>query len=106
MVLDPQNAAAFNDRAWLRSTCPAAEFRDANKALESAIWACALSAWKNPRALGTLAAAYAEASDFAAAVKCQTKAMKLITADREKQDFAARLLLYQQGKAYHQVPQE
>ncbi len=75
VVLDPQNAAAYNDRAWLRATCPVAEYRDGNKALESAIWACALSGWKNAHPLGTLAAAYAEASDFASAVKCQTKAI-------------------------------
>ncbi len=104
--LDPQNAAAYNDRAWLRATCPVAEFRDGNKALESAIWACALSGWKNAHPLGTLAAAYAESSDFASAVQCQTKAMSLITQEREKQDFAARLLLYRGGKAYRQVPSE
>ncbi len=104
--LDPQNAAAYNDRAWLRATCPVAEFRDGNKALESAIWACALSGWKNAHPLGTLAAAYAEASDFASAVKCQTKAIKLLVVDREKEDFGARLLLYREGKAYRQVPSE
>ena len=104
VALDPQNAAAYNDRAWLRATCPVAEYRDGTKALESAIWACALSGWKNAHPLGTLAAAYAEASDFASAVKCQTKAIKLLAAELEKKDFGARLELYQARKAYRQAP--
>jgi tetratricopeptide (TPR) repeat protein len=106
VVLDPQNAAAYNDRAWLRATCPVAEYRDGTKAVESAIWACALSGWKNAHPLGTLAAAYAEASDFASAVKCQTKAIKLLAAELERKDFGARLELYQARKAYRQAPSD
>jgi tetratricopeptide (TPR) repeat protein len=106
VMLAPRNAAAYNDRAWLRATCPVEEFRDANKALESAIWACALSGWKNAHSLGTLAASYAEARDFASAVKCQTKAMRLLGAERERRDFAERLELYRRGKAYRQAPPE
>jgi tetratricopeptide (TPR) repeat protein len=103
--LDPQSAAAHNDRAWLLSTCPVPGYRDADKALESAIWACALSEWKQAHAIGTLAAAYAEASDFASAVKCQSKAIRLAP-ELERQDFRARLELYQRQKAYRQGPSE
>ncbi len=104
VLLDPMSAAAYNDRAWLRATCPAAEYRDGAMALESAIWACALSGWKNAHPLGTLAAAYAEASDFASAVKCQNTAIRLLAAEREKQDFRTRLELYRTRKAYHETP--
>ncbi len=105
--LDPQNLAAFNFRAWLRATCPDAKIRDGNKALESAIWACALSEWKDAFALGTLAAAYAETSDFRAAVKSQNKAIGFLTDLKQKEDFCMRLKLYQEKTAYHQpTPRE
>ena len=104
VVLEPQNAAAYNDRAWLRATCPVAEYRDANKALESAIWACALSGWKNAHSLGTLAASYAEARDFASAVKCQIKAIRLLGAEHEREAFDERLDLYRRRTAYRQAP--
>jgi tetratricopeptide (TPR) repeat protein len=103
VMLEPRNAAAYNDRAWLRATCPVAEYRDANKALESAIWACALSGWKNARSLGTLAASYALASDFASAVKCQTKAIRMLASERERQEFGERLELYRRRTAYRQA---
>ena len=102
-MIDPQNAAAYNDRAWLRATCPVAEYRDANKALESAIWACALSGWKNAHPLGTLAASYAEGSDFASAVKCQIKAIGLLAAENEREAFGERLQLYRRRAAYRQA---
>jgi tetratricopeptide (TPR) repeat protein len=104
VILEPRNAAAYNDRAWLRATCPVADYRDAGKALESAIWACALSGWKNAHSHGTLAAAYAEASDFAAAVKCQIKAIRLLGSENETQAFSQRLELYRRSTAYRQVP--
>ena len=104
VVLEPRSAAAYNDRAWLRATCPVAEYRDANKALESAIWACALSGWKNPHSLGTLAASYAEGSDFASAVKCQIKALGLLQRENEREAFGERLELYRRRTAYRQAP--
>jgi tetratricopeptide (TPR) repeat protein len=102
VMLDPRSAAAYNDRAWLLATCPVAEYRNANKALESAIWACALSGWKNARSLGTLAACYALASDFASAVQCQTKAIRMLASERERQEFGERLELYRRGIAYRE----
>ncbi len=104
VMLEPRNAAAYNDRAWLRATCPVAEFRDANKALESAIRACALSGWRNAHSLGTLAASYAEARDFASAVKCQIKAIGLLGAENEREAFGERLELYRRQTAYRQTP--
>lgn len=101
--LDPQNVGAYNFRGWIRATCPDAVNRDGNRALESAIWACALSEWRDPYTLGTLAAAYAETSDFGAAVKSQTKAIRLLADEKQKNDFRDRLELYQAKKAYHQA---
>ena len=55
---------------------------------------CELTDWKDPTYLDTLAAAYAEAGDFDAAVRTQAKAIELA------KDFGARLKLYQDKKRH------
>jgi WD40 repeat protein/tRNA A-37 threonylcarbamoyl transferase component Bud32 len=76
--IDPEHAGALNALAWLRVICPAAEFRDEVKAVKEATKACELTDWKNHDYLGTLAAAYSEVKDYAAAVKWQQKALELL----------------------------
>ena len=98
--LDPTFGTPFANRAWLRATCPDAEFRDANKGVESATRACELSDWKNADHLGTLAAAYAEAGDFDKAVKWQEKADKLYAEAEDKKEGEERLTLYRDKKPY------
>jgi len=104
--VDPGYALAFNGLAWLRATCLVAEFRDGAKAVEQASKASELTNWKNAHYVGTLAAAYAEASDFDSAVKWQKKAIDLLTAEEEylRADFEERLKLYQSGKPYRESP--
>jgi tetratricopeptide (TPR) repeat protein len=104
--VDPGYALAFNDLAWLRATCPVAEFRDGAKAVEQASKASELTNFKKARYVGTLAAAYAEAGDFKSAVKWQKKAIDLLTEEEEqlRADFEERLKLYQSGKPYRQSP--
>jgi tetratricopeptide (TPR) repeat protein len=68
-------AKALNDLAWLKAACPQSEFRDGKKAVELAIKACELSKWKSPSDIDTLAAAYAECSDFDQAIKYGTQAV-------------------------------
>ena len=53
--------------------------------------------------LEALAAAYAEAGDFDAAVHYQTCANPLYTETRQKTDGEARLKLYQARKPYRQA---
>ena len=74
--INPTNALGYNNLAWILAVCPDAKLRNGQKALEYAQKACELSAWKDPHALGTLAAAYAEVGNFEEAVKWQKKCME------------------------------
>jgi len=105
--VDPNYAKAFNDLAWLRIASPLAELHDGVKAVKAASKACELTNWKNHDYVSTLAVAYSEAGDFAAAIKWQKEAIsllpllpedKLVTWQRN--NYEARLKLYQSGKAY------
>ena len=98
--LDPTSAWTYNIRAWLWATCPDAKFRDGKRAIESATKACEQTEWKNASYLATLAAAHAEAGDFEAAVKWQTKANDLDATSDARETGQARLKLYQQKKPY------
>jgi hypothetical protein len=61
-----------------------------------------LSAWKDPEAIDTLAAACAEAGDFDASVNWQTKAIELFPDEKKKEDCRFRLKLYQGRKPYRE----
>ncbi len=60
--------------------------------------------WKDADNLNILAAAFAEAGDFDAAVKWQEKALGLLAKDDEpkRKDFGARLTLYRAKKPYRE----
>jgi tetratricopeptide (TPR) repeat protein len=100
--LEPDNPEPHNDRAWIRATCPDAKFRDGKKAVASATRAGELTGWKEPRVLDTLAAACAEAGDFDAAVRWQTKAMAMSFDGGDKSRFEARLKLYRAKTPYRE----
>lgn len=99
---------AFMRRAWLRSTCPDAKYRDARLALRDAKDAVALS--RKPTNLEALAAAHAEAGQFDEAVRTQEQAIALVqtggwpTTDADKQAMQARLELYRARKPYREKP--
>ena len=95
---DPEQPAAYNERAWIWATCPDATYRDGRRAIESATRACALTGWKNAAFLATLAAAHAEAGDFDAAVKWQTKANGLGSQAEDE----VRLRLYREKTPYRE----
>ena len=99
--LDPTDPVAYNSRAVLRASCPEEKYRDGKKAIEDATKACELTEWKDPEALDTLAAANAEASDFAKAMEWQKKAIELADED-DRADHQARLALYQDNKPFRQ----
>jgi tetratricopeptide (TPR) repeat protein len=96
----PKSPLPYNNRAWIWATCPDKKYRDGKKAVESATTACNLTEWHDPEYMDTLAAAYAEASDFASAVKWQTKANELRKDPEDRARGQARLKLYQEKKPY------
>jgi tetratricopeptide (TPR) repeat protein len=102
--LDPKESAGYAGRAWIWATAADARYRDGKRAVESATRACELNDWLYPRDLSTLAAACAEAGDFAAAVKWQDKALALGKDEKERVKDRARLELYRATKPYREQP--
>ena len=98
--LDPKDAYSYNNRAWHWATCPDEKYRDGKRAVESATKACELSEWKTANSIGTLAAAHAEAGDFARAVEFQTKANAMCADADDKKKGEDRLMLYQDKTPY------
>ena len=103
--LDPAFVWAHNNRAWLWATCPDPAYRDGPRAVVEATRACELGKWHDAYHLGTLAAAHAEAGDFAAAITRQQQALALLpAASPDRAAFEERLALYQSGSPYHEPP--
>jgi len=75
--LSPNSASALSGLAWFRATCPNASLRNGKEAIRMSMRACELMGWKEPGAISTLAAAYAEAGDFNQAVKYQIQASNM-----------------------------
>jgi cytochrome c-type biogenesis protein CcmH/NrfG len=100
--LDPDHAEAYNDRAMILATCPEPRYRDGPAAVASATRACELTGWKDPMYLDTLAAASAEAGDFAAAAAWQEKAIGLLDDERRKENYRTRLALYRAKRPFHE----
>lgn len=103
MRLNPQHAGVHNSAAWLLATAPIASVRNGTRAVEVARKAAELSAWKDGNVLDTLAAAYAEAGNFAEAVRWQEQATKFPDFMQDQGDGArARLELYRKRQPFHQ----
>lgn len=108
--IDGTSVVAMNGLAWLRATCPDAACRNGGRAVELARRACELTDWEDYGYLDTLAAAHAEAGDFAAAAETQRKVLGLARtgkADAEQiGQCTARLELYEAGAPYRDEPTE
>jgi len=77
LALAPQSIRVQNTLAWVLATCPAASIRNGQRAVELAQSADRLAGGSNPVILATLAAAYAEAGQFPAAVADARLALQL-----------------------------
>lgn len=88
--LDPDSVGAACNLAWVLATSPDATVRDGTKAVELARHAETLTQGREIRVLNILAAAYAEAGQFDAAVETATRALELPVAQTNTA-WAARL---------------
>jgi tetratricopeptide (TPR) repeat protein len=111
LQLADNSIESLNGIAWFQATCPDAKYRDGKKAVENARKACDINQGKDWRTLDTLAAAYAESGDFAAAITAENKALGLVeklpandanskTLDKVR----ARIKLYEAKKPYRDEP--
>jgi tetratricopeptide (TPR) repeat protein len=102
--LEPADAEAQQGRAWILATCPDSKIRNGEQAVVAATRACELTEWKVPHAMTTLAAAYSETGNFAAAVEWQGKAVGLV-GDKSPEQHEYRRLLdrYKAGKPYRHL---
>jgi len=86
--------------AWQLATCLLPALRDGIAAVSFAEKAVAATNRKNAGYLDTLAAAYAEAGQFAKAVATEKEAIALMPDGRGKESFKSRLKLYESDTPY------
>jgi tetratricopeptide (TPR) repeat protein len=80
LELRPDSMQACNNLAWLMATCPEASFRNGPRAVTLAKRAEQLTGGRNALVIGTLAAAQAEAGNFAEAIAAAGRARQLASA--------------------------
>ncbi len=96
LVLYPDLPVAQNNLAWLFATCDDLQFRDPKEALEHAERAVALTQWRDPNSIDTLAEAHFVNGEFAQAVEIQRKAIAIEPDNKELQEHMER---YRRGAA-------
>ena len=99
----------FNEYAWILATSPSEQVRNGPMALEYATYAADMSVWQRPGILDTLAAAYAQNSQFDQALRWAEKACELQQTNQpgwtlELQRMNARLALYEKHQPYREEP--
>jgi tetratricopeptide (TPR) repeat protein len=103
--LQPNDAPALRWAAWVLATSPDATIRNGGEALAFAVRAVEVSGGKDARMLDTLAAAYAEAGQFADAALTARRA--LARAAQENQpaladDIRIRIALYEADRPFRE----
>lgn len=94
-------ARAYQNAAWLMTTCPDDRFRNVELGLSAAKKAVELEGKATAHGLDTLAAAQAAAGKHEEAIKLQRRAIQLAT-DSEQSELKDRLALYEKGLSYLQ----
>jgi tetratricopeptide (TPR) repeat protein len=107
LQLNPDDGNALNNLAWVLATYPTDAIRDGKQAVELAMKATTLPGGDVPIVLRTLAAAYAEAGDFAKAIDTAQRAIDLATAQNNTSLLATlrhEIELYQARTPYRESP--
>ncbi len=99
---NPEFLPALLGLASLLATAEREDLRDGNEAVVHAEKACALTGYRDPAALGVLAAAYAEAGQFGTAVHVAERALQF--ARREEQAVLAASLERQRERYRQNQP--
>lgn len=100
--LSPQIREA-NNLAWILATAPDDSLRNQGDALHWADYACRATEFKHPDLIDTLAAAQANAGDFAAATKRTDEAIRLARQQNKPalaEALQERRALYAAGRPY------
>jgi tetratricopeptide (TPR) repeat protein len=97
--LDEKSGRAYQGAAWLMATCPDAKVRNKDLALRAAQQALDLLGRQDYKALDTMAAALANAGDFAKARQSLNEAMK-VAPEGVAPTLQKRLQLYQQDQPF------
>jgi len=103
LSVNPDALDALNNLSWLFSTHYDPEMRNASESIKLARRVCELTNYQNPFYLDTLAAAYAEAGRFDAAVETARKAAVLARSSRDDgiyDEILNRLESYESGKPF------
>jgi TPR repeat protein len=98
--------SAQNDFAWMLATSTNASLRNGLLAVTFAERAVTATRRRDASFLDTLAAAYAEAGDFEKAEAIQNEAITLLKDAASKQDYTARLRLYEAKTPYREAEKE
>lgn len=101
--LRPDGSAAHRNLSWMLATCPVAEFRDGNAALDHAERAEKLAGAADDLTLDTKAAALAALGRYEEAAKVQQEAVERAP-EGDTAAYRERLALYQQGSAFTAPP--
>ena len=99
--LEPSEPNGLNELAWLLATHPEPSIRNGAAAVRLALEGCERTRFEDEIILDTLAAAYAEAGDYARAVEFQKRAIALAP-EAAVEEEKLRLALYERGEPYRE----
>lgn len=106
--LDGEMPEAYLAAAWLMATSSDQRYRDAERALQAANRAMELGGDTSYRFPDTLAAAHANAGQYAEAAAIQQRAIELAGSEaaQVQQELKKRLELYEQNQPYRESPRQ
>jgi tetratricopeptide (TPR) repeat protein len=100
ITLDLQSNSIRNDFAWLLACCPDASIRDPQRSVALSEECCRQTLHKNGEYVDTLAAAYAIAGNFPAAIEAAKLALTMLGDHPAVPQIRARLELYERQQPY------